>query len=432
MRLLKSIKAKQPVSCVAFAPGYQDQVIVGTYALDQSEDTASPSSNQRRSGGITIYQLGSDDFHALQEFAVTSGILDIAIDPHDQTRLYAATSVGSVIEYRVQSKDNPCHDSPVLDLAFVHEMQILDPSILILDLEFHPTQPGIFGITTSIGHTCLVNISPSTNTSTGTNKPTDPSISLAPLHHSPLEAWTLSFSPSGTHLFFGADDSTLGTAHLAPSPLTFKPLPSGPPSTSPLTLSRTTTPADPSPLLPLPTSITTRVHTAGVVSILPLFTSPRDSSSSAPPTSILLTGSYDDHIRVVRPERKPVARTLAELNLGGGVWRTSIISQWVDSRDEGRRKWLVLVACMHAGAKVVEVRCERFGEAVEGSEAGDGGWEIEEVVGFEGHESMCYGAVVVPGEGRRRKVVSTSFYDKLVAEWEFEGPEWLDEVGEGI
>ncbi|KAG8629443.1 hypothetical protein KVT40_003308 [Elsinoe batatas] len=432
MRLLKSTRAHQPVSCVVSAPGYQDQIIVGTYALDQSEDTASSSGNQSRSGGIRIYQLEGDEILILKEFVVAAGILDIAIDPHDQTRLFAATSVGSIIEYRIQSKDDPRHGTPVLDLALVRDMQILDPAILILDLEFHPTQPGILGITTSTGHTCLVSTSPNTDTEFDTEQPTDASISLAPLHHSPLEAWTLSFSPSGTHLFFGADDSTLGTAHLPPGLLTFDSLPSSSPPTSSLTLFSSTIPADPVPLLTLPTSITARVHNAGVVSIIPLFTSPRDAASSAPTTSILLTGSYDDHIRVVRPERKPIARTLAELNLGGGVWRTSIISQWVDPRDEDKRKWLVLVACMHSGAKVVEVRCERFGEAVEGSEAGDGGWEIEEMVGFEGHESMCYGAVVVPGKGRRRRVISTSFYDKLIADWEFEGPKWLDEGEEGM
>lgn len=77
---------------------------------------------------------------------------------------------------------------------------------------------------------------------------------------------------------------------------------------------------------------------------------------------------------------------------------------------------LLLASCMHAGSRIVKLIREEGGDD----------WKFEVLARFEEHRSMNYGSDVQPGgaeEGARRKkrIVSTSFYDKLLCLWEFEG-----------
>jgi diphthamide biosynthesis protein 7 len=65
---------------------------------------------------------------------------------------------------------------------------------------------------------------------------------------------------------------------------------------------------------------------------------------------------------------------------------------------------------MHAGARVVRLKY------------GEGEWAFSVLAEFTEHQSMNYGSDVQPLEGeggKRRTVVSTSFYDKLMCVWEF-------------
>ena len=70
---------------------------------------------------------------------------------------------------------------------------------------------------------------------------------------------------------------------------------------------------------------------------------------------------------------------------------------------------VVLASCMHAGSRVVQL-----------SKGGNGneGWNFEVLARFEEHASMNYGADVQPGEaGAGARVVSISFYDRLMCLW---------------
>lgn len=67
---------------------------------------------------------------------------------------------------------------------------------------------------------------------------------------------------------------------------------------------------------------------------------------------------------------------------------------------------------MHAGARIL--RLEGAGDAREGELA----WEFEVLAKFEEHQSMNYGSDVQQGSDGR-KVVSTSFYDRLLAVWKW-------------
>lgn len=155
-----------------------------------------------------------------------------------------------------------------------------------------------------------------------------------------------------------------------------------------------------------------RHHTAGVTSILPL---PLPLVDGAP---LLLTGSYDEYLRVYHATRS--GQVLAEECLGGGVWRLQLLRTEHDSVEGGSQKtFLVLASCMHAGARVVRVT-----EATtEGSESQ---WSIDVLAEFTEHESMNYASDVwkpqggydLQGqEGSELLCVSTSFYDRRMCIW---------------
>lgn len=132
----------------------------------------------------------------------------------------------------------------------------------------------------------------------------------------------------------------------------------------------------------------TKAHKMGVCCIA--------KSPSDPNT--LLTGSYDEYLRVwdVRSISKPVNET--SICLGGGVWRIKHHPVVPD---------LVLTACMHNGFAVVKITGEK----------------AEVIESYSKHGSLAYGADWQRGkfckEGKRESnvVATCSFYDRLVRVW---------------
>jgi len=263
--------------------------------------------------------------------------------------------------------------------------------VLFLAFAWHPSRADMVAITTSTGHVYLVDLG---DMNGSWEMHPDPVIT-----HS-LEAWCVSITPCldpsvPSHedafiLFSGGDDSTLRFQTCI-----YKDEP-GPSST------RHTIDAS------LPPS-RLRGHDAGVTAILPL---PLKNSS----LSLVVTGSYDDHIRlfsigsanIYTPLR---AQNLADSNLGGGVWRLKLIDLDETVTDSYRWRARIFASCMHAGARVVELLENNQGE-----------YQFSVLGRFEEHQSMNYGSDFMPGSTERDKlsVVSTSFYDKLMCLWEFE------------
>lgn len=173
---------------------------------------------------------------------------------------------------------------------------------------------------------------------------------------------------------------------------------------------------DDAPLPPLLLDLDDRArhHTAGVTAILPL---PLPLVDDAP---ILLTGSYDESLRVYHATRR--GEVLAEQGLGGGVWRLQLLETTTVPEANGtgtvERRFLVLASCMHAGTRVVRV-------VQKGTEESE--WSIEVLAEFTEHESMNYASGVWKGtvggkssetNGSRELVfVSSSFYDRRVCVW---------------
>ncbi|XP_020573580.1 diphthine methyltransferase homolog [Phalaenopsis equestris] len=115
-------------------------------------------------------------------------------------------------------------------------------------------------------------------------------------------------------------------------------------------------------------------------------------------SNMLLTGSYDEFIRVwdVRCISRPFMEN--SLCLGGGVWRLKYHSLI---------KGLVLAACMHSGFAIVKIDGEN----------------INILETYTKHDSLAYGAdwqraECVKDGGRSGLLVATcSFYDRLLRLW---------------
>lgn len=168
-----------------------------------------------------------------------------------------------------------------------------------------------------------------------------------------------------------------------------------------------------------------RHHTAGVTSILPL---PIELQGDSP---IILTGSYDEYLRVYHATRR--GNVLAEKRLDGGVWRLQLLrdetehSTASEKREDLTRRFTVLASCMHAGARVVKITC-RQGLAGSSDSIDTAEWEIDVVAQFTEHESMNYASDVWNNDAPKFKgcqqssllCISSSFYDRRVCVWKVE------------
>ncbi|KAH7064717.1 WD40-repeat-containing domain protein [Macrophomina phaseolina] len=414
VKSISSLWLDIPPSCIEFVPGHPELFVVGTYFLEktgQDEEesgTTSETSPQHRTGSLLLFKLDGDRVTLKHELSTPFAIFDIHFSQNTNSSptclLGAATSTGSLSLYRVSTDD--------ITLLTVH--QLFPTTSLITFFSWHPLVPGLASLALSDGSiylcdTSIITLSPTPPPPT---EPGDSSPHLALLHTHALEAWCTAFTPTGTAIFTGGDDSVLASISL--------PLPNNTDSTT-VTASSSllaTVTSNPPPLQ----WQDRKTHFAGVTAILPLKNSNTKGNNAAHAPELLLTGSYDDHIRLfavpqpATPSSPRRPQLLAELNLGGGVWRLkdiSTISGDYSPCVSGKREYTLLASCMHAGARIVKLTgSPREGEGSQGELE----WGFTEVARFEEHESMNYGSDVQPGTGGR-KVISTSFYDRLLAVW---------------
>ena len=158
----------------------------------------------------------------------------------------------------------------------------------------------------------------------------------------------------------------------------------------------------------------TKTHGAGVTAILPL---------SQVEERAVVTGSYDEFVRILVPTMGKRWRLLAEKKLGGGVWQLELLDVQFGGIITDTKKILVLASCMHAGVRMLTI-----------SKSSEDDWTINVAARFEEHESMNYGSGTLltveetedHGSKEVHVVVSTSFYDKRLCVWHFEWAPWLD------
>jgi diphthamide biosynthesis protein 7 len=112
-----------------------------------------------------------------------------------------------------------------------------------------------------------------------------------------LEPWTMAFSPDSSLIFSGGDDAVLQCTP-------FKAEGTDDGTVAPLWSDR-------------------RIHQAGVTAILPVG------------DQLLITGSYDDHIRLISAPPTGRRQALSELNLSGGVWRLKMLGSSFGKNGNG-------------------------------------------------------------------------------------------------
>ena len=291
-----------------------------------------------------------------------------------QDVLAVATSTGSIVIYRACKP----HETPFLE--HVRSLQLFPTSVLVLSLAWHTTDFHKLGVTLSNGEIVLIDrldFSKSQSSIAPGSDNNSPTCKILNVHD--LEAWTLAFTFNGYGVFSGGDDGTLrySSTRLSES------ADLGEDSTVPI---------------PAHSWIEKKFHNAGVTAILPLS------------EDIVVTGSYDDHIRVIHVPVHGRKMLLAEANLDGGVWRLKKIIQDPDIWEgQAEASFIILASCMHAGARIVKLKVSHHHI-----------WNIEVLARFEEHKSMNYGSDIQPQKnGYSDIVISTSFYDKLLCVWRF-------------
>ncbi|KAJ4291518.1 hypothetical protein N0V88_006115 [Collariella sp. IMI 366227] len=401
IRSLKSQILDLPPSCVEFCPAHPSYFLVGTYSLEQSENTveanadgdsdsdaedakpAQPKQPQSRNGSIIAFQLLDGTLTRVQTVPQPSALLDLRFNPHEGYGDICAvvSSTATLALFRLCPEENhPLKHLHTMDIKTLSQGKI-EPSpgeeILFLSFGWHPTRADLMVITTSTGHVYLAHLPAFDKDWTLTPEPV--------ITHT-LETWCAVISPvpagpdqsdgnTQFRVYSGGDDSMLRF--------------------------RTCDWADGELTASLPAT-QARGHDAGVTAILPLFAQ-EDSHE------LVVTGSYDENIRLfsVPPYGRPVC--LAESGLGGGVWRLKLMDLET-KKDDLHSSWRarILASCMHAGTRVVELLKK------------DGEYQVRVLARFEEHKSMNYGSDFQPGWRDRLSVVSTSFYDKLLCFWEVE------------
>ncbi|KAI5244930.1 WD40 repeat-like protein [Aureobasidium subglaciale] len=385
---IQSLILDLPPSCIEFCSVARDYFIVGTYYLEKKEQNVSTEDvveedddekseevnkkQQTKTGSLILFKIEGDEVKQISTIPTPYAILDLHFSPHDPTLLAVAGSTGCVQLFRFTSS------SP--SLSPLSTFQYLDPATLVLSLAWHPTSPSILGVTVSAGQVYMV------DTSLPESEVQDTGREI--LCHD-LEAWTLSFSRDGKAVFSGGDDAHLRFSGLPTLSSSFT-------STSSNDNKEEEEETEEEEYLPQWQD--RRIHQAGVTAILPLPSHP----------DILVTGSYDDNIRILSTPLIGRKQILAEETLQGGVWRLKMLKS-----EPEAGKFTILASCMHAGARIVQV--QRMGEEE---------WEIEVLARFEEHNSMNYGSDVQPGSesGGEQTIVSTSFYDKLLCLWRYTLP----------
>ena len=410
-----------PPSCVEFSPLNPRLFVVGTYLLEPGigkpqpgdlettenptpgtlrrgslilglvgeQSTDPPCANQRLQGLIppmsnsdSIEPSGSTTLLSVslwEAYPTPYAVLDLHFSPDEPTTLAVATSIGKVSFFRLDLMDGG-------HLAEIGSIQVSDPGILVTSLAWKPsssTRPMI-AVSLSNGKIAIFTLD-------------SPDTTLRTVEAHSLEVWTVAWSVTpGTEgiavLYSGGDDSALcrHSEHLPPQDVqvdedgrigdVYEPL-----------------------------SRDAKTHGAGVTAILPI---PVTGSNGQ---KLLLTGSYDEYMRILEPAvtgRR--SKILAEKRLGGGVWRLKLLRK-VDYTQAGKLRLSLLASCMHAGARVLEI-----------SRSAEGTWTIVVLAKFEEHESMNYASDASTQINRDLEsliFISTSFYDKKLCVWNIKHPD---------
>lgn len=305
-----------------------------------SKKRLNPPSPSSLIDNFLFSQFSDPNSTEIQSLATDFAILDIQWTPHSELvggdLLAVATSTGILAFYRLQQQEQQQQQQQPPKLVLSHVQHIADDdTTLVLSLTWHPVRPGVLGLTLSDGRVCVC-----TSTSMGTRSGSgsgsteedstaagiwsqDAAVSLQDVHEHELEAWMMTFTLESLNVLSGGDDMGLQCSHVADDDDddddgddeseeeaeqeeevedevedVLRKKPNRNKKTNLLWQNR-------------------KLHHAGITAILPLS------------ETLVITGSYDDHIRLLQLPKIPGdtrPQLLAELNLGGGVWRLKLLT----------------------------------------------------------------------------------------------------------
>lgn len=399
----RSLTLDLPPSCLEFSPTSPSHFLVGTYNLQVQKPEEAGS--QKRDGSIVVYELVEDDIVLLDTVRRPAAVLDLRFQTcrGKEDIVGTVSSTGALDVFRFKPTPSNSQDPLLTHLSTIRIFGD-EEGVLFLQFAWHPSATDIVAISTSAGDVHILKLSPEYG---------DYREHYNRVITHTAEVWSVAISPvvseksTGDHddshpftLYTGADDSILQYASLEVG------------SKSLMGANE----LDDDEVTAVHTEKQVRGHNAGVTAILPLPCG----------NDIVVTGSYDDHIRVfsipslgdIHGLRK--SKLLAEHNLDGGVWRLRLVRH-ESGGQAGGGGWraLVLASCMHAGCRVVEIR---------GPEDGNGEVEVKLLGRFEEHKSMNYASDFKPGSevGGDAELVclSSSFYDKLLCLWSIKLDNW--------
>lgn len=318
----------------------------------------------------------------MQTVPQPSALLDLRFHPgpdKSQDILAVVSSTGTLAVFKLDPTQNAA--APLQHLA-TSRCEDLAEDVLLLQCNWHPVLGSVIAVTASNGLARLLHLDDEWRI----KETTDLDIPNS------LEAWSIALSPpaagsdgdgQAVSVYSGGDDSLLRYTTLL----------SG-------------NKGDPE--VPFAPMTAMGQHDAGVTAILPLALQAADGGR------VVVTGSYDDHLRVFiihdlhESHGIKRLRLAADKNLDGGVWRLNLVD--IRSRGDGPSRVRILASCMHAGARLVEITTE------DGSQ-----WDCRILARFEAHKSMNYASdFMAATEGEGLRCVSTSFYDRLLCLWEYE------------
>ncbi|OXV08282.1 hypothetical protein Egran_03954 [Elaphomyces granulatus] len=423
LRSTATVFLDSPPSCLEFCPTGPDFFVVGTYLLSE-KSVGGGAIVQKKTGSLQLWKFNTASLQLTQSHYIPlpHAVFDLHFHPREQTLLAVATSAASVSLYRVEPSSTT--ETPVFQHIWtipVHE----DPFSPVLFLAWAPKQflhvGSGFAVTFSDGTTSFF----STDGQLIEGKFEERKFGG---RESSIEVWFVAlatFTRDGTHteegnvaesFLFTGDD--FGALHM----LQF------PPEEAEGREHISSNDDHEERLTPvcLEYNDKARHHTAGVTAILPLPISIIDGFP------VLLTGSYDEFIRVYHAT--PTGRVLTETRLEGGVWRLQLLdsqrraispSNSADADDNmSSHTYLILASCMHAGTRLLRVTwTRRLGPSSVPIDQGQ--WDIEILARFTEHRSMNYASDVWRGErlnvnlkGAGSFCVSSSFYDRRLCLWE--------------
>ncbi|KAL2072457.1 hypothetical protein VTL71DRAFT_11800 [Oculimacula yallundae] len=333
---MAELDLQKPPTCIQFVPAleYPNYLVVGTYLLEPNQDVKmtdefpkdSPMEEkpdmlrqQSRSGSLFLIEYAYSQLRIVHEIECPSAVYHLQFLQGDSTIFVAASSTGTISFYHV----GEMHLTPAPQMKLLWASQVFSADTIITYFEIISDEPSPLGslitATTDTGGVYLMNYSLESRSVELLNDGMPITQHWVPwLDHEPDNVWCCASIDRGDQLkiLSGSDSTILKCASITKH------------GNSPVEPHRAVNEVH-------------KFHDAGVTAILPL---PIQLGSS----DLILTGSYDEYIRLYSLQEKSV---LAELKLGGGVYRLKLVRQYLMKKVS----YIILASCMHAGTKVLEV-----------------------------------------------------------------------------